>query len=42
MFNLFLGYKSKRFIVPMYELKPDMNSGFTLPTLIVYKNALAR
>ena len=42
MFNLFLGYKSKPFIVPMYELKPDMNSGFTLSTLIVYKNVLER
>ena len=36
--NLFLGCKGKRFIVSMYGLKSDINSVFTLPTLIVYEN----
>ena len=42
MFNLFLGCKGKRFIVSMYELKSDINSAFTLPTLVIYKNVFPR
>ena len=42
MFNLFLGCKGKRFIVSMYELKSDINSAFTLSTLIVYENVFPR
>ena len=38
IFSLFLGCKSKRFIMFMHELKSDINSDSTLSKLIVYEN----